>query len=285
MSSSLRSVAHWMWAAVTTAGDRMAYEEARMMRSPSAVRQAQAELLSSADMILPNSLAELEQLRQDFPETAAVPSVVVHNCIDRDTFGDPEPVDRTWGSEHGLDAFLLCAGRVELRKNQLRLIEALGAAPIPVVLVGRRGSPRTYQARVCAAMRESDLLIGEVSQDELRRIYAAARVHALPSLYDTPGLASLEAGAMGCNLVMSEIGSQREYFGDLVDYCDVFSPSSIRLAVEQALARPWPNRGVQELVRSKFTWESAAEQTLSAYLQVLTRAHNRRPQARVEAGG
>ena len=50
----------------------------------------------------------------------------------------------------------------------------------------------------------------------LASAYAAARVFALPSWFETPGLAALEAALAGCAVVITPYGSTREYFGDLV---------------------------------------------------------------------
>jgi len=141
---------------------------------------------------------------------------------------------------------------------------------IPVVLVGRHGRNDKYVVAVREAMKPSDVLIGEIGHVELRSICAAARVHALPSFYDTAGLASLEAAAMGCNIVTSDIGSQREYFSDMAEYCDPYDEATIALAVEKALRRPWPNQSLQEYVIRNFTWEVAARQTLDAYKQMLS---------------
>ena len=41
---------------------------------------------------------------------------------------------------------------------------------------------------------------------------------ALPSWFETPGLAALEAALAGCSVVITPFGSTREYFGDLVEY-------------------------------------------------------------------
>jgi glycosyltransferase involved in cell wall biosynthesis len=100
---------------------------------------------------------------------------------------------------HGLNEFALCVGRIEPRKNQLRLVQALRSSKIPVVMVGRRMNAKFFEA-VKQAMKSSDVIIEETNQEQLKRIYAAARVHVLPSIYETPGLASLEAVQWGVTL-------------------------------------------------------------------------------------
>ncbi|MBK7308934.1 MAG: glycosyltransferase [Chitinophagaceae bacterium] len=47
---------------------------------------------------------------------------------------------------------------------------------------------------------------GRLTQTALANYYARARVHVLPSWFETCGLSSLEAAAMGCNIVITARG-------------------------------------------------------------------------------
>ena len=91
-----------------------------------------------------------------------------------------------------------------------------------------------------------------------------AKVHALVSWMETPGLSSLEAGAMGCNLVITEKGDTRDYFGDEAFYCDPESVESIRAAVVAARAAP-AKPLLQQRIRTQYTWNKAAEMTFKGY--------------------
>ena len=94
--------------------------------------------------------------------------------------------------------------------------------------------------------------------------YAHARVHALPSFRETPGLASLEAAAMGCAIVSTNWGSAFEYLDKDAKYCSPGSPQSMRSALEAAWASP-PSKALSERIRREYTWKSAAEATAKAY--------------------
>lgn len=98
--------------------------------------------------------------------------------------------------------------------------------------------------------------------------YAAARVHALVSWYDTPGLVSLEAALAGCKLVSTNRGSAVEYFGELAYYCDPGNLNSVCEAIYKAWSAP-KNNLLKERVLQNFTWEKAARQTIEAYKRVL----------------
>jgi hypothetical protein len=60
-------------------------------------------------------------------------------------------------------------------------------------------------------------------------------VHALPSWFETTGLTSLEAGAMGCNLVVGMGGDTHDYFQDLAWYCEVETRKALRKPLKRAL--------------------------------------------------
>ena len=75
-----------------------------------------------------------------------------------------------------------------------------------------------------------------VEHAELAPLYRASKVHALPSWSETTGLVSLEAALCGCNIVTTDRGYTRDYFGDMAWYCDPYDNRSIRRAVEAAHA-------------------------------------------------
>jgi glycosyltransferase involved in cell wall biosynthesis len=98
--------------------------------------------------------------------------------------------------------------------------------------------------------------------------YQKAKVHILPSWFETTGLSSLEAAAMGCNVVITDRGDAKEYFGQNAFYCNPSCTNSIYKAVEQASLHRH-NKKLQEKILSKYTWQQASLQTLQAYKQVI----------------
>jgi hypothetical protein len=106
--------------------------------------------------------------------------------------------------------------------------------------------------------------LDSLPREELASAYAAAKVHALPGWFETPGLSTLEAAAAGCNIVTTDRGTAREYFGDLAWYCDPRLVESIRSAVLAAYQAPRADR-LRELVRERYSWPRAAESTLEGY--------------------
>ena len=123
--------------------------------------------------------------------------------------GEPEP-------------FVLFVGRIEPRKNTLGLIRAIRRLGLPLVVIGeappgcrglRTGMPRAREATASRGSGGSTITI----RCWPRRM-PRPRVFALPSWFETPGLAALEAGLAGCSIAITPYGSTRDYFGDLVEY-------------------------------------------------------------------
>jgi tetratricopeptide (TPR) repeat protein len=97
--------------------------------------------------------------------------------------------------------------------------------------------------------------------------YKAAKVHALPSWYELPGLVSLEAAWFGCNVVASDWGTIWEYLGEEAYYCEPTRPDTIRDAVIRALRDP-PNPRARARAES-LSWDTAARVIARIYRSLL----------------
>jgi glycosyltransferase involved in cell wall biosynthesis len=226
------------------------------------------KILDLCDIVLPNSHSEMRRIEQNFG-IANIPFAVVPNAVDYKLFD----VDRFANSKEqpfsNHKNCVLCVAQIAGRKNQLNLIKAVHGAPYKLVLVGRP-SPhhKQYARKVQQEAPPNVRLIGQIEHDLLPAIYYQAKVHVLPSWMESPGLASLEAGAMNCNLVVTTRGDTEEYFGDRVYYCEPDSIESIRSAIDKAWEEP-VNPGLRQHILGNFTWEKAARNTLAAYQDIL----------------
>lgn len=217
------------------------------------------QVLKEAAMLLPNSLMELELLKKNFGELP--PALIVPNAADP-LFSLAQP-DNFLHRYH-LKDFLLTVGRICRRKNQLMLIRAAKELKLPLVLIGPINDGLYYRECRREAAGHKVIFIDSLTPVELGSAYAAARVHALVSWYDTPGLVSLEAALAGCKIVTTDRGSPKEYFGELAYYCDPGKPDSICQAIRHAWNGPKDQR-LKELVFNNYTWEKTALKTFQAY--------------------
>jgi alpha-1,3-rhamnosyl/mannosyltransferase len=175
-----------------------------------------------------------------------------------------------------LDApYVLAVGTLEPRKNLERLLAAWnalgdeGRAGHVLALVGPIGWDATPILE--AAREHGARLLGRVSEEELRALYAGAAAFAYPSLYEGFGLPVLEAMAAGTPVLTSSISSLPEVAGDAAVLVDPRDAGAIadglrRLLADRALAASLAERGRARA--ATFSWERTARETL-ALLQAI----------------
>ena len=133
------------------------------------------------------------------------------------------------------------------------------------MLIGAAAPNQQDYYRECRSLAAANVtFLDRIPQDELLGYYQRAKVHILPSWFETTGLSSIEAAVMHCNIVITDKGDTREYFGDDAFYCDPSDTGSIFTAVEQASRAPFNNK-LYEKILNNYTWKQAALQTLKAY--------------------
>ena len=210
----------------------------------------------SADLLLPNAVGEGKSLVADFGVTT--PIFPVPNGVDPTRFSAPGlPFE---DREH-----VLYVGRVEPHKNQLGLINALKDAGIPLTIAGHEHPDHAAYVRACRRAGEGwvDFHFSATS-DELAGLYRRARVHVVPSWFETTGLVSLEAALSGCSIATTDRGYAREYFDRYAWYLDPEVSDSILRAVRSAWDNP-PSPDLRKRILDNYTWSHVAEATLAAY--------------------
>ena len=223
-------------------------------------------IVSHAETILVSGESERDQLKRDFPNARNIE--IVKLGFDRPT--DTEHISPgLFVSKYGIKDFVLCVGRLEARKNQLMLLYALKDEDIPIVFVNSKTSQLEYE-ELCKRFKRKGKTIftGRVTREMLFSAYKAAKVHALPSWYEVPGLVSLEAGWVGCNVVASGWGTIKDYLGEYAYYCEPHDPESIKKAVLTAFNDP-RDRKLPEILKD-YTSEKMAETVLGIYKRVLS---------------
>ncbi len=221
-------------------------------------RRAIQKVLNEVDYLLPNSHSEYKRLAADFK--LDVPYERIPNAIDPSLFQNKGGSDRKG---------LLCVGRIEGIKNQLNLILALQGMDVEATIVGRAAPNHHAYMDACKAAAGPNVRFKDfMPQQELVELYQKAKVHALPSWFETTGLTSLEAAACGCIPVVSLKGDVMEYFSNIAEFCDPESIDSIRQAINTAMARD-NHKEVSNYVHDNFTWKFAAERSYSVYSKLL----------------
>lgn len=224
-------------------------------------------LTSLADVICPNSQAEVERFLSHF-DAPKDKYHVTHNGVDTHFFDAVAP--ELFLSYFGLKKpFVLCVGNIETRKNQLALIEAAKQINIHVVLVGNVRDT-DYFKQINEKFVGKFSYLGFLGHDSelLQSAYSACDAFALPSLLETPGLAALEAAAAGTPLVITSEGCTEEYFGPDAFYVNPKCVQDIADKLSTAVAAPNRHDRLKNHVR-QFTWDRVGEELEEAYLRAL----------------
>ncbi|HEX2683780.1 MAG TPA: glycosyltransferase family 4 protein, partial [Ferruginibacter sp.] len=184
------------------------------------------EILSKAKAVFVHAQEEYRELVKLYG--VAPPYTVIRNGIDKTLFQPSAPANK----EQDL---VLCVARIEGIKNQYNLIRAINNSAYRLVLIGDVAPNQREYYRECRKIAAENIsFVSHLPQNELLEYYAAAKVHVLPSFFEVCGLASLEAAAMGCRIVITDKGYARSYFNDAAFYCDPKDPDNILQAIDDA---------------------------------------------------
>lgn len=231
------------------------------------------QIYNSPDYWLPNSYSEYGTLVGTFE--LAKPYTVVYNAVEAEFPNLPE-VDVP-------SSDILYVGRWELRKNLHSAIRAIAMLDrgLKLVLIGGL-EPRSYASKCRRLLKKTGIrytaLKPRNSRSLLSSLMQNTRVLIQPSYFETPGLAALEAASCGIPIVVAERGSTKEYFAEYAYYCDL-NPESIASAIKDALEEPTSmRRKRQRYILNRFTYKTAAMQTLEGYRRAVNSSNNHKHQ-------
>jgi glycogen synthase len=130
------------------------------------------------------------------------------------------------------DPLILSAGRLwDAGKNIGALVEIATDLSWKMVIAGDAGDGGSPQAPEVE-------FTGHLDAARLQAHYARAAIFALPAYYEPFGLAALEAGAHGCALVLGDIPSLREVWGDAALYVEPNNRLELQTTLQTLIERP-----------------------------------------------
>jgi glycogen synthase len=140
---------------------------------------------------------------------------------------------------------VLGVGRVwDAAKNLAALDRVAPRLRWPVVIAGESRHPDGGGASLQHARA-----LGRIDAAALGRALGHAAIVALPALYEPFGLAALEAGLAGCALVLGDIASQREVWGDAACYVPPRDDAALEERLAWLIAHPRERRALAERAR------------------------------------
>jgi len=205
------------------------------LRSVQGRRRALHNILRQTDRLLVVNDLQVEtavrMFRYPRSQVEIVPTI-----IDSSFFLDAneEPFDE-------LRNYVVCAGNIWPRKNQIRLAQAALRADVPVVFVGNvMGGEEAYTAEFDALVRSSPALRWHrwVSWPDLKRIFRNAIGVALPSFEETQPASGLEAAALGKPLLLGRRPYARQSYFENAYLADPKSPADIAYGLRRLRDSP-----------------------------------------------
>lgn len=127
---------------------------------------------------------------------------------------------------------LLC----DERKNVKRLIKASKKYGFRLVLAGKlRNQKEKKLLNTWIDSADNIEYRGYVSHEEKMELYTKAKVFALPSTNEGVGIVALEAAAMGCDIVITNLGGPKEYYSNMATVINPYNVDEIGKAICKAL--------------------------------------------------
>lgn len=229
---------------------------------------SQRKIVQFCDLLLPNSNLEMLALKNRL-NLKESDYKIIYNAIDIDVL---ENIKNTANITRDKNLILFVA-RIDSRKNQLGFLKAVFDLPYKIRFIGSPGpNSKKYYAKLLdlGKKRGNVEFISHVSQEEVFKHMLEAQAHVLTSWIETPGLVSLEAAFAGCNIIVSDKGSVRDYFGDYAYYCDPSESVSIHSATIQAM-NSTPDTRLIDIIKKEYNWKKTAIDTLTAYNYILNK--------------
>jgi glycosyltransferase involved in cell wall biosynthesis len=230
----------------------------------------------NADAVITTS----ESTKSDLVRHLAVDGArvrVIYPGVDHDRFR-PLRIDAKRRADltksHRLpERFLLYVGKVQPRKNLVRVLQAFARLrtthpDLHFVIAGSGGwMQRDVSATIDALGLASHVRFAGWVAD-LPALYCLAEILVFPSLYEGFGFPLLEAMACGTPIVTSNSSSLIEVAGDAASCIDPRSVDEIAGAVDALLVDParreeLRGKGLERARR--FTWSRCARETLDCY--------------------
>jgi glycosyltransferase involved in cell wall biosynthesis len=137
------------------------------------------------------------------------------------------------------EPIVLTAGRLwDRAKNVAALAAVAPRLTWPVYAAGPATEPERTTTETSENLKAAAAIrgLGALSSDQLARWFSRASIVALPARYEPFGLSALEAALAGCALVLGDIPSLREIWGDAAWFVAPDDVDGLHAAIAQLIA-------------------------------------------------
>lgn len=139
----------------------------------------------------------------------------------------------------GKTSIVLSAGRLwDEAKGLAELVACAPRVAWPIVVAGPISAPFSPPPAPAPALPRGVQALGELAPDELAGWMGRAAIYALPARYEPFGLSALEAALAGCALVLGDLPTLREVWGDIAIYVPPGDPGALGFALNALIRDP-----------------------------------------------
>jgi len=157
------------------------------------------------------------------------------------------------------------------RKNVERLIQAAVKYKFKLILGGKlRNEEELKQLNNWIGNNKNIEYRGFLTNDEMMTLYAKAKVFALPSTNEGVGIVAIEAAAMGCDIVMTNLGGPKEYYNGLAVIVNPYNVDEIGKAVINLMHSKTNQPQLKSHITSNYSLRAVSEQLINEYKKVIS---------------
>ena len=153
-------------------------------------------------------------------------------------------------------------------KNIKLLVNATPRIPYPIKLAG----DNHFENDSSATEGDTIIYLGKLSQPEVAAQLSTAAVYVLPANYEPFGFSILEAALSGCALVLGNIDSLREIWGDSAVYVDTDNAEELAKKVNELMENETLRNSYAQAAMDKakdYSTAVMAKNYLEVYKQLL----------------
>lgn len=177
------------------------------------------------------------------------------------------------------DKYIVCVGTIELRKNQVAVVEAMAMVPgdVHLVVIGKKTaySDAVVDAVIRHGLESRVHFLQGVDFADFPAIYAEAFASVYMSIFEGFGIPVLESLVCGTPVVASSRSSIPEVGGDAALYADPSSPKEIAAQINRLLSDTELYNGLRSKAGSqaaRFAPKKIASDLLRLYMMTTGKA-------------
>ncbi len=220
---------------------------------------------------------------QEFFQASADKLDIVPNGVDLSTLNNDHRDLRVFRANYAApyQPIVFTVSRLVYEKGVHRLVQAipriLEVCPSTRIIIAGKGPEAENLKQVTQDLGVADNInfVGFVTDDDRNLLFRVADCAMFPSLYEPFGIVALEAMALGCPVVVSDIGGFAEVVTHtktgLTTYADNYE--SVAWGILQALTHPELAQkyatNARKAVEETFTWPKIAVQTKEVYQKAI----------------